>query len=199
MDESAEKDMIAAWRWVAAVLIYPITIIPGFHAVFLLISSLCVLLDSWSLEGAMHNLSLGLPAIAGITALWFSTLMHLPTIAHSRTRFVLVTTGLLMGLVLQCIILKSAFLGDLTRIPSVDLFQFWVFGGPLLVGAINLALLIRERNLMNDDPAPVPMPVRGRSIPRHHLPTGPALRPVILQPYRPPVSTRSFLDEANWN
>jgi hypothetical protein len=198
MDESAVKDILAAWRWLAALLIYPITIIPGFHAVFLLISSFCVLLDSWSLEGAMHNLTLGLPAVAGVTALWFSTLLPLPAIAHSRHRFVLVTTGLLMGLFLQCIILKSAIHGDVTALPSVDLFQVWVFGGPLLVGTINLALLIRARNRMAD-PAPVPVPARGSSIPPHHLPPGSALRPVILQPYRPPVSMRSFVNETTRN
>ena len=107
MESGVENDLIAAWRWVAGALIFPVTVIPGFHAVILVISSFCVLLDSWSLEGAMINLSLGFPAVAGITALWISTLLPLTAIVRTRSGFVLVTTGLLAGLVLECLLLKA--------------------------------------------------------------------------------------------
>ena len=62
------QDRIVTWRWVASILIYPITIVPGLNATVLLISSACVGLDCWSLEGALSNMSLGFPAVAGIAA-----------------------------------------------------------------------------------------------------------------------------------
>ena len=74
MEKGVNHDRIATWRWVASILIYPVTILPGLNATVLLISSVCVGLDSWSLEGALTNMSLGFPAVAGIAALWLSTL-----------------------------------------------------------------------------------------------------------------------------
>ena len=81
MEKGVNHDRIAAWRWVASFLIYPVTILPGLNATVLLISSVCVGLDSWSLEGALSDMSLGFPAVAGIAALWFSTLTPIPSIA----------------------------------------------------------------------------------------------------------------------
>src|SRR5208337_4037284 len=61
MEKGVNHDRIAAWRWVASILIYPVTVLPGLNAAVLLISSVCVGLDSWSLEGALSNMSLGFP------------------------------------------------------------------------------------------------------------------------------------------
>ena len=61
MEKGVNHDRIAAWRWVASILIYPVTVLPGLNATVLLISSVCVGLDSWSLEGALSNMSLGFP------------------------------------------------------------------------------------------------------------------------------------------
>ena len=46
MEKGVNHDRIAAWRWVASFLIYPVTILPGLNATVLLISSVCVGLDS---------------------------------------------------------------------------------------------------------------------------------------------------------
>ena len=82
MEKGVNQDRIAAWRWVASTLIYPVMILPGLNATVLLISSVCVGLDSWSLEGALSNMSLGFPAVAGIAALWFSTHTPIPSTAQ---------------------------------------------------------------------------------------------------------------------
>ncbi|MGC8638356.1 MAG: hypothetical protein ACP5XB_00585 [Isosphaeraceae bacterium] len=188
------NDLIATWRWVAGFVIFPVTVFPGFRALILVFSSFCVLLDSWSLEGAMTNLSLGFPAVVGITALWISTLLPLATVARTRTGFVLVTTGLMMGLILECLILKAGLWDDLGRLRPVDPFHVFVFICPLIMGVINLLLLIRARELLTRPPVRVEVeesrPVRRhRRIPRHHLQPPPVLRPVILRPYQPPVSS----------
>jgi hypothetical protein len=206
MERGVDNKLIAAWRWVAGFVIFPVTVIPGLHAVFLVISSFCVLVDSWSLEGAMTNLSLGFPALAGIVALWLSTLLPLAVIARTRSGFVLVTTGLMMGLVLECLLVKAGLGSDITRLRRVSLYQAWVFGGPLVMGLVNLLLLIRAREILSR-PRPLPRRVveeisprrRPRGIPRHHFHPDPVLRPVILRPYQPPVSTWSYLDETDYD
>ena len=130
-------------------------------AVVLLISSGCVLHDSWSLEGAMSNLFLGLLAAAGIAALWISTLCPHPALARNRYRFVLVTTGLLVGLILNCLILKARLRSDFTPVFAADLLQTWMYSGPLLVGCVNLALLIQARNRLNEVRVLAPARVSG--------------------------------------
>jgi hypothetical protein len=200
MERGVDKDLIAAWRWMAGFTIFPVTVIPGFHAVILLISSFCVFLDCWSLEGAMTNLSLGLPAAAGVAALWISTLLPLSLIVRTRSGFVLVTTGLLMGIVLECLLLRAELGGDLSRLSKVGLFQACVFGCPWAIAVVNLFLLIRTRELSLRPPIriiaeEIKAPVRRRGVPPYHLQSAPVLRPVILKPYQAPVSTWSYFDE----
>jgi len=194
VEQAVPTDLIAAWRCTAAVMTYPATIAAGMSAVVLLISSGCVLLDSWSLEGAMSNLFLGFLAAASIAALWISILCPHPVIARNPYRFVTVTTGLLTGLILNSLILKARLQNDSTPAFAVDLFQSWMFSGPLLAGCINLALLIHARNRINEPG--VLAPVWASGVPRPHLRLEPALMPVVLDPYRPPVSTRS--DPRDW-
>jgi hypothetical protein len=186
MEKGVNHDRIAAWRCVASILIYPVTILPGLNAAILLISSVCVGLDSWSLEGALSNMSLGFPAVAGIAALWFSTLTPIPSIARSRWRFLLVTTGLMMGLLMECLFLKAGIQNQAIRLPWSGFPELWVFGGPLLAGCVNLTLLIWARNQMNGRVVPVPV----HAVPPHHLAAQRNLRPVQLEPYRPPAPTR---------
>ena len=104
MEQAVRADFIAAWRCLAMLLTYPSLIVPGTSAVILVISSGCVLLDSWSLEGAMSNLFLGLLAAAGLAGLWIATPLSASAIARNRSRFVLVTAGLLTGLILDSLI-----------------------------------------------------------------------------------------------
>jgi hypothetical protein len=187
------NDLIATWRWVAGFVIFPVTVFPGFHALILVFSSFCVLLDSWSLEGAMTNLCLGLPAVVGITALWISTLLPLATVARTRSGFVVVTTGLMMGLILECLILRAGLWDSLGQLRPVDPFQAFMFICPFLIGLVNLLLLIRAREILSRPPVQVVVeeirPVRrGRRIPPHHFRSPVVLRPVILRPYQPPVS-----------
>lgn len=203
MERGVDNGLIAAWRWVAGYVIFPVTVIPGLHAAFLVISSFCVLVDSWTLEGAMTNFCLGFPTIAGITALWVSTLLPLAVIARTRSGFVLVTTGLMMGLVLDCLLLKAGLGNDPRRLLSVNAFQVWVFGGPLVLGIVNLLLLIRAREILSRAPVRVVVEElkapRRRRIPAHHLQSAPVLRPVLLRPYQPPVSTWSYDDEMDFD
>ncbi|MGA9924982.1 MAG: hypothetical protein WBQ29_16395 [Isosphaeraceae bacterium] len=180
------QDRIAAWRWVASTLIYPVMILPGLNATVLLISSVCVGLDSWSLEGALSNMSLGFPAVAGIAALWFSTHTPIPSTARSRWRFLLVTTGLMMGLLMECLFLKAGIQSQAIRLPGSGFLELWVFGGPLLAGCVNLTLLIWAKNQMIGRVVPVPV----HAVPPHHLAAQRILRPVRLEPYRPPAPTR---------
>jgi hypothetical protein len=58
VEQAVREDLLAAWRCMSAVMTYPATIATGASAVVLLISSGCVLHDSWTLEGAMSNLFL---------------------------------------------------------------------------------------------------------------------------------------------
>lgn len=200
MERGVDNKLIAAWRWVAGYVIVPVTIIPGFRAVTLVVSSLCVPLDSWSQEGALANLSLGIPAAAGIAALWITTLFPLASIARTQTGFVLATTGLLMGLLLECLMLRAG----LGLLASVDVFEVGLLGWLLVMGIVNLFLLIRARELLT---RPRLIPVveqanprrRGRGVPRHHLRPGTVLQPVILQPYQPPVSSRPPFGESDFD
>ena len=196
VEQAVRKDLIAAWRCMAAVMTYPATIGLGASAVVLLISSGCILLDSWSLEGAMSNLFLGLLAAAGIAALWISTLCPHPAIARNRYRFVLVTTGLLVGLILNSLVLGVRLRSEFSPVFAADLFQAWMYTGPLLVGGVNLALLIVARHRMNEQPVLTPARVSG--VPRPHLPFEPNLTPVMLKPYRPPVSIGADPRERHW-
>jgi hypothetical protein len=186
MEKGVNRDRIAAWRWVASTLIYPVTILPGLNATVLLISSVCVGLDSWSLEGALSDMSLGFPAVAGIAALWFSTLTPIPSIARSRWRSMLVTTSLMMGLLMECLFLKAGIQNQAVRLPRSGFLELWVFGGPLLAGCVNLTLLIWAKNQMIGRVVPVPV----HAVPPHHLAAQRILRPVRLEPYRPPAPTR---------
>lgn len=189
MEPAERNDLIGAWRRLAAVLTYPATIVPGISSVVLIVSGVCVPLDCWSLEGAMSNLFLGLLAIAGVAALWVTTLCPHPALARNPYRFVLVTTGLVMGLVLNTLILKAKLQSDLTPVFAADLLEAWMYAGPLLAGSINLALLIYARSRMNEELALEPARVSG--VPRPHLRLDEALTPVTLRPYRPPVTVRS--------
>ena len=176
MEKGVNHDRIAAWRWVASILIYPVTILPGLNATVLLISSVCVGLDSWSLEGALNNMSLGFPAVAGIVALWISTLTPISSLARNRLRFLLVTTGLMIGLLMECLFLKAGIQNQTIRLPRAGFLELWVFGGPLLVGGVNLMLLIWTRQRLYRKVVPVPV----RAIPPHHLDAERILRPVRL-------------------
>ncbi len=55
MEQGMNRDRIATWRWIASILIYPVTILPGLNATVLLTSSVCVGLDTWSLEAALRQ------------------------------------------------------------------------------------------------------------------------------------------------
>ena len=189
MEQGVNRDRITAWRWVATILIYPVTILPGLNAAILLISSVCVGLDSWSLEGALSNMSLGIPAVAGIAALWFSTLTPMRLMARNRWRFLLVTTGLMMGLLMEGLFLKAGIQSQAIRLPTSGFLELWVFGGPLLAGCVNLSLLIWARYQMSRRVVPVPV----HSVPPHHLATQRGLRPVRLELYRPPAPTRWWI------
>jgi hypothetical protein len=189
MEKDVNHDRIAAWRWVASILIYPVTILPGLNASILLISSACVGLDSWSLEGALSNISLGFPAVAGIAALWFSTLTPVRSIVRSRWRFLLITTGLMMGLFMEGLFLKAGIQNQTIRLPRSGFLELWVFGGPMLAGCFNLTLMIWARCHMYRRIVLVPV----HAVPPHHLAAQRHLRPVRLEPYRPPAPTRWWI------
>lgn len=193
MELTVRTDLLAVWRCLAAILAYPGTIVLGASAVVLLISSCCVLLDCWSWEGALSNMFLGLLAAAGVSGFWISTLCPHGAITRTRRRFVLVTTGLLTGLIVNTLILKAKLEGDFNPVLSVDLFQAWLYLGPLLAGCVNLALLIDAQSRLSEQRALAPAPVSG--VPRPHFRNEPNLTPVILRPYRPPVSLRADLRE----
>jgi hypothetical protein len=191
MENGVNQDRIA-WRWVASILIYPVTILPGLNATVLLISSVCVGLDSWSMEGALTNMSLGLPAVAGITALWISTHTSIRFLARSRWRFLLVTTGLMTGLLMEFLFLKAGIQNQTILLPKTGFLELWVFGGPLLAGCVNLTLLIWARHRLYRRVVPAPV----RAIPPHHLGEEGLLRPVRLEPYRPPAPVRWWVPSA---
>ena len=91
----------------------------------------------------------------------------------------------MMGLLMECLFLKAGIQNQAIRLPRSGFLELWVFGGPLLAGCVNLTLLIWARNQMNRRVVPVPV----RAVPPHHLATQRILRPVRLEPYRPPAPT----------
>jgi hypothetical protein len=186
MERGVEIDLAWVWRLCAVVLIYPISIVAGANGVLLLVSTVCVDLESWSAEGAMSNLSLGFPLVAGITALWASTLCPHPWLARNRYRFVLVATGLLVGLGVDGVFVIDRFKLNPNKAFSLEFHELWMIVGPLVASCVNLALLINARNHINDDLVPAPV----RVVPPSHLTTHSELRPVILERYRPPISNR---------
>ena len=98
----------------------------------------------------MSNLFLGLLATAGLAGLWIATLCPHPPIARNRSRFVLVATGLVAGLILNSVVLKARLQSDVTPVFAAGLLQTWMYAGPLLAGCLNLALLIHERSRMSE-------------------------------------------------
>jgi hypothetical protein len=166
-------------------------------ALLLLISSGCVLLDGWSFHGAWQNLSTGFPAALAIATLWFGTCASLGWLAENRGRFVMTTTGLLVGLILESLSLTSHSgqftLADL----GFGVYKTWFLCGSLAVGSVNLVRLITARKRIDDpatptsiEPATGTIPERDRAVPSPHFTLGEALRPVRLEPYRPPPDTR---------
>ncbi|QEH36707.1 hypothetical protein OJF2_52920 [Aquisphaera giovannonii] len=188
MDRDVKNDMIAAWRCLAAFLIYPVTVFPGLHALGLLVSSLCVPLDAWSPEGALSNLLLGLPAIAAIAALWCSVVVPLPVLAGNRRLFVLAASGLMAGLVLEALFLRAGLRGGFGPTFRMTVARVWLFFAPPVVGLVNLYLLIRASLASQGESVADPieaMATRLSAYPRHHLPESPARAPVVLRPFRP--------------
>jgi hypothetical protein len=198
MEEGLERDLLFLWRCTAVILISPITLLAGIPALVLLISSGCVWLDSWSLQGAWENLSTGFPAALAIAALWFATSASHGWLAENRARFVMTTTGLLVGLILEFLTLTSQTgqfaLADF-RLGS---YRTMFLCGALAVGCVNLVLLITARKRIDDLETPDAietvtntMPERDRAVPSPHFALGEGPRPVRLEPYRPPPDTRS--------
>ena len=87
--------------------------------------------------------------MAGIAALWVSTTLPLAAIARTRSGFVLVTTGLLMGLVLQFLLLRAGLGHDLSRLTSIGLLHGTLCSSLMIMGVVNLLLLIRARELLS--------------------------------------------------
>jgi hypothetical protein len=198
MEEGLERDLLFLCRCAAVIVISPITILAGMPALLLLISSGCVWLDCWSLEGAWQNLSTGFPAALAIGALWFASCAPCDWLAKNRSRFVMTTTGLLAGLILESASLVSSTdqfaLADL----GCSVYKTWFLCGSLAVGSINLVWLITARKKIEDLERPVPIETLtsktleyDRAVPSPHFALAEALRPVQLEPYRPPPSTRS--------
>src|SRR5262249_143119 len=115
-----------------------------------------------------------------------------------RGRFVVTTTGLLVGLILEIFSLTSRT----DRFAVVDLnqgaYRTWFLLGSFVVGSVNLVLLIIERKRIDDletpnqiETAKSTMQARDRAVPGPHFAIGETLRPVRLEPYRPPPYTRS--------
>ena len=127
-------NFLLAWRCAAVALIYPITILAGLKSVVLVISSLCVGLESWSPAAALGNLALAFPAVVGVAAAWATTLLPFPWIARSRTRFVLSATGLFTGLVFECLFLKAELRHGAALVSSLRFQNLWIFGRPPACG-----------------------------------------------------------------
>ena len=157
MEEGLERDLLFLWRCAAVIVISPITILAGMPALLLLISSGCVLLDCWSFHGAWQNLSTGFPAALAIAALWFATCASREWLAENRGRFVMTTTGLLVGLILESLSLTSQTgqfaLADL----GFGVYKTWFLCGSLAVGSVNLVWLITARKQIDDQATPAPI------------------------------------------
>jgi hypothetical protein len=184
MDDEAKADLLKGWRLLAAGLIYPITIVAGLNAIVRIVSGCCVGLDSWTAEGAFGNFALGFPALAGLAALWVSTIHSTDWIARDRGRFVLVITGLMTGIVMECLFLRAGFLLKSPRFRSPSFEDLWTFAGPLIAGAVNLTLLITARDDAVRPTATVPHTGHGSSSPPPHLTSDQVLQPVNLRPFR---------------
>jgi hypothetical protein len=198
MEEGLERDLLFFWRCAAVILISPITILAGMPALLLMISSTCVLLDGWSFYGAWHNLSTGFPAALAIAALWFATCSSREWLAEHRGRFIVTTTGLLVGLILGALSIASRTDHFTFAELSPRGYQTWCLCGSLAVGSVNLVLLVTARKQIDDLEKPDPietatsaMPTSDRAVPSPHFALGEVLRPVRLEPYRPPPDTRS--------
>jgi hypothetical protein len=191
MEQSTKTDLLVAWRCLAAVLIYPITVVAGLNALVRILSGCCVALDAWTPEGALGNLALGFPALAGIASIWLSTVHPADRIARDRVRFVLVATGLMTGMVMECLFLRAGFVQGVPRFRSPSVYDLWAFGGPLIAGVVNLLLLIRAREEVFAVSAPAPHALQRRLDPPHHGPVDQVLRPVVLKPFRHAVATPS--------
>ena len=72
--------------------------------------------------------------------------MPIHSIARSRWRLLLVTTGLMMGLLMEGLFLKAGIQNQVIRLPRTGFLELWVFGGPLLAGCVNITLLIWARH-----------------------------------------------------
>ena len=198
MEEGLERDLLFFWRCVAVILISPITILAGMPALLLVISSCSVLLDCWSFHGAWQNLSTGFPAALAIAALWFATCSSPEWLAENRGRFVMTTTGLLVGLILDLLSLTSQTGQFALAELGVGVYKTWFLCGSLAVGSVNVAWLITARKEIDDLETPEPIETvastilkSDRVVPSPHFALGEALRPVRLEPYRPPPYTRS--------
>jgi hypothetical protein len=187
MDAGEEGDLLRVWRCVALILISPITVVGGLHALLLVISSACVLIDSWSLSGALSNLAQGLPAVVAIAALWFSTFSRIAWLVANRYRFLFAMTGLLALLMLEGFWLRGQNNALALVQHDFPVHELWGFGGPCLVAGVNIVALVTARNRINEliDSTP------HRVIPHPHINVAASLRSVTLVPYRPPVSPRS--------
>ncbi len=198
MEEGLERDLLFFWRSAAVILISPITILAGMPAVLRLISSGCVWLSCWSLQGAWQNVATGFPVALAVAALWFATCNSLEWVAKHPGRFVVTTTGLLVGLILEFLSLTFRT----GQFPLAELgfgvHKTWFLCGSLAVGSVNLVWLITARKQIDHLEKPVPietapstMPERDRAVPSPHFALGERSHPVRLEPYRPPPDTRT--------
>ncbi len=183
LNDEAGQELLLGWKLLAALLIYPLTIMAGLSALMRIISGCCVTLDSWSPEGALGNFMLGFPAMAGLAALWVSTLHHASWTASDRVRFVLVATGLMAGIVMELNFLRSGFVLADPRFRSPRVYDLWTFGGPLLVAITNLHRMIRAREQFFAMAAIQPRLAAVELSTRSHEPADPVLRPVRLRQY----------------
>jgi hypothetical protein len=191
MEQGVKSKLAFAGRSAGMILLYPATIIAGPCSLLLLISSLCVGMDVWSVEGAAHNLSLGLPVLASIAALWVTVVVPPERLAKNRYSFVLAITGLLMVLTLEGLSLRAGLAEHAIGRTQMSFPGAWVFGGPLLVAAVNLVGLIRARNRIGEPEPQRSSPEPVHAISRPHLAIAAGSRPVMLDPYRQPASARS--------
>src|SRR5262249_42849420 len=146
MDNGEGQDLRVGWRLLAAVLIHPVTILAGLEAIVRIVSGFCFLIDSWTPEGALANFALGFPALAGLVPLWVSTILPAARITREKGRFVLVSTGLMIGTVLDILLLRAAYAQGAMQFESPGVLDVWTFAGPIIVAPVNLVLLARARD-----------------------------------------------------
>jgi hypothetical protein len=184
MDRGVENGPNWLWRLCAAVLVYPISVLATVNGSLLLVSTVCFHLDSWTPEAAVSNLSLALPLLAGVAALWASIVYPYRRLTLKRHRFVLVATGLLVALGVDGMFLVTRLRLDPSRALSLRFDQLWMIFGPIVAASVNFVYLVNARQHVFDEPEPV------RVIPRPHLTPETELRPVVLGRYKPPISRR---------